>query len=52
MTLPKRPLARVNPRFMILPNEDNERLICLASSKFTPSAPVLATFSDPAKSTR
>ena len=29
-----------------------ERLMCLASCRTRPSAPVLATLSDPAKSTR
>ena len=37
---------------MTLPSADNDLLMFFASSKTSPSAPVLPIFSDPAKSTR
>ena len=38
--------------FITFPKQDNDWLIFLASSRTSPSAPVLLIFSDPAKSTK
>jgi hypothetical protein len=38
--------------WITLPRQDNDKLIFLASSRISPLAPVLPTFSLPAKSTK
>ena len=48
--LRKRTLLSVNA-LMTFPSADRDLLIFLASSRFWPEAPVLPTFSEPAKST-